>query len=33
VPLRPGESESSAEQNLVAWAQKIVPLLNTYIPR
>jgi EpsI family protein len=33
VPLRPGESESSAEQTLAAWAEKIVPLLNTYIPR
>ena len=33
MPLAPGQSVASAEQNLVAWAGKIVPLLNTYIPR
>jgi EpsI family protein len=33
VPLAPGESEIEAERNLTAWAESIVPLLNTYIPR
>ena len=33
MPLAPGQSIASAEQNLVAWAGKIAPLLNTYIPR
>ena len=33
MPLAPGQSVASAEQNLFAWAGKIVPLLNTYVPR
>jgi EpsI family protein len=33
TPLRPNESVEAAEQNLVAWAGKIVPVLNTYVPR
>lgn len=33
MPLAPGESVDNAEQNLVAWAEKVVPLLDTYIPR
>ncbi len=33
MPLAPGESVESAQQNLVAWAGKVVPLLDTYIPR
>jgi len=33
LPLRPGESEIEAERMLAAWAGRIVPLLNTYIPR
>lgn len=33
MPLAPGESVESAEQNLVAWAATVVPLLDTYIPR
>lgn len=33
MPLAPGESIESAQQNLVAWAGNIVPLLDTYIPR
>jgi EpsI family protein len=33
TPLAPNESVEAAEQNLVAWAGKIVPVLNTYVPR
>jgi EpsI family protein len=33
TPLAPGQSIESGQQNLVSWAEKIVPLLNTYIPR
>ena len=33
MPLPRGESVESAEQNLIAWAGRVVPLLNTYIPR
>ena len=33
TPLAPGQSVESGQQNLVSWAEKIVPLLNTYIPR
>jgi EpsI family protein len=33
TPLAPGQSVESAEKDLVAWAGKIVPLLNTYVPR
>lgn len=33
MPLAPGESVGSAENNLVAWARNVVPLLDTYIPR
>jgi len=33
MPLAPGESVESAENNLVAWARNVVPLLDTYIPR
>lgn len=33
MPMAPGESVESAQQNLVAWAGKVVPLLDTYIPR
>lgn len=33
MPLAPGESVESAEQDLVAWAGRVVPLLDMYIPR
>ena len=33
MPLAPGENVEAAQQNLVAWAGKVVPLLDTYIPR
>lgn len=33
MPLAPGENVDGAQQNLVAWAEKVVPLLDTYIPR
>jgi EpsI family protein len=33
TPLGPGESVESAEQMLVSWAGRIVPLMNTYVPR
>ena len=33
TPLAPNESVEAAEQKLASWAQEIVPLLNTYIPR
>jgi EpsI family protein len=33
IPLAPGENLEDAEQNLVSWAGRIVPMLNTYIPR
>jgi len=33
MPLAPGESVENAQQSLVAWAGKVVPLLDTYIPR
>ncbi len=33
MPLAPGQSIESGEKNLVSWAGKIVPLLNTYVPR
>lgn len=33
VPLRPGDSEMEGERVLTAWAQSVVPMLNTYIPR
>ncbi len=33
MPLAPGESVENAQQNLVEWAGKVVPLLDTYIPR
>lgn len=33
MPLAPGENIDSAEKNLTTWAERVVPLLNTYIPR
>lgn len=33
MPLAPGESSENAEQSLIAWAGRVVPLLNTYVPR
>ena len=33
MPLGLGESEEGATRDLTAWSGKIVPLLNTYIPR
>jgi EpsI family protein len=33
MPIAPGQSIDSAQQVLLAWAEKVVPLLNTYIPK
>jgi EpsI family protein len=33
MPLAPGESSETAERSLIAWAGRVVPLLNTYVPR
>jgi EpsI family protein len=33
MPLAPGESSERAERDLIAWAARVVPLLNTYIPQ
>jgi EpsI family protein len=33
MPLPPGQSSNSAERDLIAWAGRVVPLLNTYVPR
>ncbi len=33
MPLAQSETVESAEKNLIAWAGKVVPLLDTYIPR
>jgi len=33
MPLAPGASSESAERDLIAWAGRVVPLLNTYVPR
>jgi len=33
MPLPPGANSKSAERDLMAWAGRVVPLLNTYVPR
>ena len=33
MPLAPGQSVESAQQELASWAGKIVPLLDTYVPK
>ena len=33
VPIAPGQNIERAQQDLLSWAGKVVPLLNTYIPR
>ena len=33
TPVAPSESVEHAEQTLISWAGKIVPLMNTYVPR
>lgn len=33
TPLAPGESSESAERDLIAWAGRVVPLLDRYVPK
>ncbi len=33
MPIAPGQSLESAQKILLEWAGKVVPLLNTYVPR
>ena len=33
TPMNPGELPASAEQRLLPFAQDVVPLLGTYVPR
>ncbi len=33
MPIAPGQSIDSAQKVLIAWAARVVPLLNTYIPK
>ncbi len=33
MPIAPGQSIDSAQKLLIAWAARVVPLLNTYIPK
>ena len=33
MPIAPGQSIESAQEVLLAWAGRVVPLLNTYVPK